>query len=149
MTNSPRLAPRVGELSEGELLERIFPRLAVLGSPILGPGDDAAVIAAPDGRVVVSTDTQTEGQDFRLVWPNGYRSTGADVGWKAAAQNLSDINAMGAVATSMVVSLTLPPETGADWVEGLADGLVEAIRALGADGCTVAGGDLGRGGSCP
>jgi thiamine-monophosphate kinase len=135
----------VGDLSEGELLDRIFPRLAGLGEPILGPGDDAAVIAAPDGRVVVSTDTQTEGQDFRLLWPNGYRSSGADVGWKAAAQNLSDINAMGAVATGMVVSLTLPPQTEAVWVDDLADGLVEAIRALGAPGCTVAGGDLGRG----
>ncbi|WP_235779275.1 thiamine-phosphate kinase [Sinomonas notoginsengisoli] len=133
-------------MSEGELLARIFPRLAVLGSPLLGPGDDAAVLAAPDGRVVVSTDTQTEGQDFRIFWPNGYHSSGADVGWKAAAQNLSDINAMGAVATGMVVSLTLPAETEAEWVDGLADGLVEAIRSLGAAGCTVAGGDLGMGG---
>lgn len=132
-------------MSESELLERIFPRLEVLGTPILGPGDDAAVLAAPDGRVVVSTDTQTEGQDFRFVWRNGYRSTGADVGWKAAAQNLSDINAMGAVATGMVVSLTLPPDTEVSWVEGLADGLVEAITELGAAGCTVAGGDLGLG----
>lgn len=146
MTDTQRLGARVREMSERDLLERIFPRLAVLGSALLGPGDDAAVIAAPDGRVVVSTDTQTEGQDFRLVWPNGYRSTGADVGWKAAAQNLSDINAMGAVATGMVVSLTLPPETEAEWVDGLADGLVEAIRSLGARGCTVAGGDLGMGG---
>ncbi|MGT2460938.1 thiamine-phosphate kinase [Sinomonas atrocyanea] len=146
MTDSQRLAARVNEVSERELLERIFPRLAVLGSPILGPGDDAAVLAAPDGRVVVSTDTQTEGQDFRLTWPNGYRTAGADVGWKAAAQNLSDINAMGAVATGMVVSLTLPAETEVAWVEGLADGLVEAIVGLGAPGCTVAGGDLGLGG---
>lgn len=146
MTDSQRRRARVCDLSERELLERIFPRLAVLGSPILGPGDDAAVVAVPDGRVVISTDTQTEGQDFRFEWPNGYRTTGADVGWKAAAQNLSDINAMGAVATSMVVSLTLPAETEAGWVDDLADGLVEAIRALGAKGCTVAGGDLGRGG---
>jgi thiamine-monophosphate kinase len=145
VTDTHRTAERVRELSERELLERIFPRLAVLGSALLGPGDDAAVVAAPDGRVVVSTDTQTQDQDFRLVWPSGYRSSGADVGWKAAAQNLSDINAMGAVATGMVVSLTLPGDTEAAWVEDLADGLVAAIRALGASGCTVAGGDLGRG----
>ncbi|GAB4100313.1 thiamine-phosphate kinase [Sinomonas halotolerans] len=142
----PQLAgDLVRDLDESALLARIFPRLTVLGSALLGPGDDAAVVAAPDGRVVVSTDTQTQDADFRLVWPNGYRSTGEDVGWKAAAQNLSDINAMGAVSTAMVVSLTLPPETGTAWVEGLADGLVAAIRGLGADQCTVAGGDLGRG----
>jgi len=67
------------------------------------------------------------------------------VGWKAAAQNLSDINAMGATATSMVVSLTLPPDTPVGWVEDLADGLTAGIRNLGARDCSVAGGDLGRG----
>jgi thiamine-monophosphate kinase len=139
----------VAGLSESELLARIFPRLA-LGSrhaaaTLLGPGDDAAIVAAPDGRTVISIDTQVQDQDFRLQWPNGYRSTGFDVGWKAAAQNLSDINAMGATATSMVVSLTLPPDTPVSWVEDLADGLTAGIRNLGAADCSVAGGDLGRG----
>lgn len=139
----------VRQLSEAELLARIFPRLTLSGThteaTLLGPGDDAAMIAAPDGRTVISIDTQVQDQDFRLQWPNGYRTTGFDVGWKAAAQNLSDINAMGAVATSLVVSLTLPPDTPVAWVEDLADGLVAAVRELGAGRCSVAGGDLGRG----
>ncbi|WP_457962722.1 thiamine-phosphate kinase [Arthrobacter sp. D1-29] len=140
----------VAALSESELLARIFPRLKVEGGHskammLLGPGDDAAIIASPDGRTVISIDTQVQDQDFRLLWPNGYRTTGYDVGWKAAAQNLSDINAMGATATSMVVSLTLPPETPVGWVEDLADGLTAGIRELGAVDCSVAGGDLGRG----
>ena len=139
----------VAGLSESELLAKIFPRLN--NGPgqgtalLLGPGDDAAMVAAPDGRTVVSIDTQVQDQDFRLEWRNGYRTTGFDVGWKAAAQNLSDINAMGARSTSMVVSLTLPPETAVAWVEDFADGLSHAIRDLGAAGCSVAGGDLGRG----
>ena len=141
--------PAVAGLSEADLLARIFPRLRMEGShtasTLLGPGDDAAIIAAPDGRAVVSIDTQVQDQDFRLLWPNGYRTTGFDVGWKAAAQNLSDINAMGATATSMVVSLTLPVDTPVTWVEDLADGLTAGIQALGATGCSVAGGDLGRG----
>lgn len=136
----------VAELSEGELLARIFPRLGA-GKALLGPGDDAAMLAAPDGRTVISIDTLVQDQDFRLQWPGGYRTTGFDVGWKCAAQNLSDINAMGAVATSLVVSLTLPGDTRITWVEGLADGLSAALRALGAEQCTVAGGDLGRGDS--
>jgi thiamine-monophosphate kinase len=139
----------VAELSEADLLARIFPRLRLAAghsaATLLGPGDDAAVVAAADGRTVISIDTQVEDQDFRLTWPNGYRTTGYDVGWKAAAQNLSDINAMGAAATSMVASLTLPPDTPVSWVEGLADGLVAGIRELGAARCSVAGGDLGRG----
>ncbi|ALE92486.1 thiamine-monophosphate kinase [Arthrobacter alpinus] len=135
----------VAQLSESELLARIFPRLHAGTSTILGPGDDAAIIAAPDGRTVISIDTQVQDQDFRLRWPNGYATTGFDVGWKAAAQNLSDINAMGAEATAMVVSLTLPGTTPVSWVEDLADGLSAAIVALGAGACSVAGGDLSAG----
>jgi thiamine-monophosphate kinase len=138
----------VAGLSESELLDRIFPRLhpgCAGNALLLGPGDDAAIVAAPDGRTVVSIDTQVADQDFRLEWNNGYRTSGFDVGWKAAAQNLSDINAMGARATSLVVSLTMPPETLVTWVEDFADGLTAGIRGLGAPDCAVAGGDLGRG----
>lgn len=146
---APDHEPTVAGLAEADLLARIFPRLSLGDShsaaTLLGPGDDAAVVAATDGKAVISIDTQVEDQDFRLNWPNGYRTTGFDVGWKAAAQNLSDINAMGAAATSMVVSLTLPPDTPVSWVEGMADGLTAGIRELGAAGCSVAGGDLGRG----
>ena len=136
----------VGELGEKALLARIFPRLGP-ASALLGPGDDAAVIAAPDGRTVISIDTLVEDADFRLRWPSGYASTGFDVGWKCAAQNLSDINAMGAEPTSLVVSLTLPGDTPVAWVEDLADGLSAAVRFLTADAgrCSVVGGDLGRG----
>ena len=148
-TTRPDQPLTVAALSEAGLLARIFPRLAMAGAhnaaTLLGPGDDAAIISAPDGRTVISIDTQVEDQDFRRQWPNGYRTTGFDVGWKAAAQNLSDINAMGATATSLVVSLTLPPATPVTWVEDLADGLTAGIRELGASGCSVAGGDLGRG----
>ncbi|MBG0739156.1 thiamine-phosphate kinase [Paeniglutamicibacter antarcticus] len=136
---------RVGELSESGLLARIFPLLDGSASVLLGPGDDAAVVAAPDGRMVVSIDTQVQDRDFRLQWANGYASTGYDVGWKAAAQNLSDINAMGAVASSLVVSLTLPETTPVSWAEGLTEGLNAAIRELGAADCSVAGGDLSGG----
>ena len=75
----------VAGLSEAQLLARIFPRLAVRepgGAPetptslLLGPGDDAAIVAAPDGRTVLSIDTQVADQDFRLEWNNGYRTTG-------------------------------------------------------------------------
>ncbi|MET3351792.1 UNVERIFIED_ORG: thiamine-monophosphate kinase [Arthrobacter sp. UYEF1] len=135
----------VAALSESELLARIFPRLNHSPSVLLGPGDDAALVSAPDGRTLISIDTQTQDQDFRLEWNNGYRTTGFDVGWKSAAQNLSDINAMGGRATSLVVSLTMPPGTPVEWVERFADGLTAGIIGLGAADCSVAGGDLGRG----
>ena len=125
----------VGELSEGTILQRI---LAVLGpSPLLvGPGDDAAVLAVPGGRVVVTTDTLVHGPDFRLAW-----SSGDDLGFKAAAVNLSDIAAMGARPTALVVALAMPGDTRLGFVEDLAAGLRDACREL-ALGSTVAGGDL-------
>lgn len=134
----------VGNLGENGLLSRIIPRLQG-AEPMLGPGDDAALIAAPGGSFVFTVDTLVENQDFRLEWPSGFESSGFDVGWKSAAQNLSDINAMGAYATAAVISLTLPPQTPVTWVEDLAEGFSAAVRELGATHCAIAGGDLGRG----
>ncbi|MHA7144782.1 thiamine-phosphate kinase [Arthrobacter sp. TmT3-37] len=135
----------VGDVTESVLLSKILPLLDQGGGALLGPGDDAAIVASPDGRTVISMDTLVEDHDFRLLRPNGFHTTGYDVGWKSAAQNLSDINAMGGSATSLVVSLTLPPQTPVDWVEDCARGLAAAIRDLGAAGCAVVGGDLGAG----
>nr|WP_231707570.1 thiamine-phosphate kinase [Arthrobacter sp. zg-Y919] len=134
----------VDQLDEKALLARIFPRLGP-DTALLGPGDDAAVIAAPDRRTVISIDTLVQDADFRLLWPSGYRTTGFDVGWKCVAQNVSDIRAMGAVPTSLVVSLTLPGSTEVAWVEQLAAGLAAGIDSLAFERCSVVGGDLGRG----
>ncbi|ALJ20114.1 thiamine-phosphate kinase [Microbacterium sp. No. 7] len=125
----------VGSLSEGAILRRI---LAVLGpsDAEVGPGDDAAVLAAPGGRIVVTTDTLVHGPDFRLAW-----SSGVDLGFKSAAVNLADVAAMGARPIALVVALALPPETTIGFVEDLARGLRDACRLL-APGCAVEGGDL-------
>jgi thiamine-monophosphate kinase len=126
----------LGELGEAAVLARIFPRLPDAALALVGPGDDAAVMAAPDGRYVVTTDTMVHGPDFRLAW-----STPHDLGWKAAATNLSDIAAMGAAPTALVVALAAPPDTPVTLLEGLADGLRDACTEL-APGCGVIGGDL-------
>jgi thiamine-monophosphate kinase len=126
----------LGELGEAAVLARIFPRLPESAATILGPGDDAAVLRAPDGRFVVTTDTMIHGPDFRLAW-----STPHDLGWKAAATNLADIAAMGAQPTALVVALAAPADTDIAVLEGIADGLRDACEAL-APGCGVVGGDL-------
>ena len=134
-----------GTSGEERLIGRLLARYRSAPA-LLGPGDDAAMIAAPDGRFVISVDTLVQDQDFRVLWPSGVKTTGYDVGWKSAAQNLSDINAMGAVATSAVISLSLPPDTPLSWVEGIAEGFSDALEKLGARQCSIAGGDVGRSG---
>jgi thiamine-monophosphate kinase len=132
MTNPDTL----GGIGESATLARIFPRLPAASAQLLGPGDDAAVLAAPDGRFVVTTDMMIHGPDFRLAW-----STGHDLGWKAAASNLSDIAAMGAVPTGLVVAIAAPVDTEVSFLEEIADGLRDGCAAM-APGCGVVGGDL-------
>lgn len=126
----------IGALGESAVLARIFPRLPVATSALLGPGDDAAVVAAPDGRFVVTTDTMIHGPDFRLAW-----STPHDLGFKAAATNLADVAAMGATPTALVVAIAVPATAHVSLLEGIADGFRDACAEL-APGCGVVGGDL-------
>lgn len=133
--NPPAAEPTVGELSEGAILATILATLGPSDAPV-GPGDDAAVLAAPDGRVVATTDTLVHGPDFRLAWSSGF-----DLGWKAAAVNLADIAAMGARPTALLVALAMPNDTTVSFVQQLARGLRAACDAL-APGCAVEGGDL-------
>lgn len=125
----------VGSLGEGDILGRIQRRTGRARAAVVGVGDDAAVLASR-GDVVVTTDTLVEGPDFRRAWSSGF-----DLGWKAAAVNLADVAAMGAVPTALVVALAVPNDEDIAYVEAIADGLREACDAL-APGCAVAGGDL-------
>ncbi|MEV4114203.1 thiamine-phosphate kinase [Nonomuraea sp. NPDC049695] len=126
----------VGDLGEFGVINRITGRLPQGAAVMLGPGDDAAVIGASDGRVVVSTDLLIEGRHFRRDWSSGY-----DVGRKAAAQNLADVAAMGAEPTSIVVGLGMPADLPLTWLDDLTDGFRDECAVVGA---SVAGGDITR-----
>ena len=126
----------LGGIGETATLARIFPRLPASSTALVGPGDDAAVLAAPDGRYVVTTDMMIHGPDFRLAW-----STAHDLGWKAAASNLSDVAAMGAVPTGLVIALAAPADTPVTFLEEFADGVRDGCATM-APGCGVVGGDL-------
>jgi thiamine-monophosphate kinase len=124
----------VAELGEFGLIGRVTEGRVQPAGTLLGPGDDAAVVSAPDGRVVISTDVLVEGVHFRWDW-----STPEQVGRKAAAVNMADIAAMGAVPTALVVGLGCPPGTAASVAEGIAAGLWAEASAAGAG---VVGGDV-------
>ncbi|WP_236713581.1 thiamine-phosphate kinase, partial [Rathayibacter tanaceti] len=133
-------SPTLAELSESEVLTRVLARLDGGGAggveTLVGPGDDSAVLRAPDGRFVVTTDMMVHGPDFRLAW-----SSPSDLGWKAAASNLADVAAMGARPTGLVVALAAPQSLGVEVLEGIASGLAAGCAAM-APGCGVVGGDL-------
>jgi thiamine-monophosphate kinase len=125
----------VGEFGLIAELTRIFGQ----GEQVLvGPGDDAAVLRVRQGHVVVSTDLLVEGSHFRTDWAEA-----ADVGHRAAAQNLSDINAMGGRAHSLTIALGAPAGLPARWAVDFAAGFAAECDLVGA---SVVGGDLAR---CP
>ena len=106
---------------------------------LVGIGDDAAVLAVPDGRVVATTDFLLEGRHFRRDW-----SSATDVGHKAAARSLADLAAMGAEPSALLVALAAPAELPVGWARELAQGLAaECARG----GASVIGGDTARAGS--
>jgi thiamine-monophosphate kinase len=102
---------------------------------LVGPGDDAAVVRA-GGDVLVSTDVLVDGRHFRRDW-----ASAEDVGRRAAAQSLSDLNAMGGTTTAITVGLAAPADLPLSWARGLAAGLAEECGLVGA---SVVGGDLTR-----
>lgn len=126
--------PVLHEVGEFGLIDRVTAGRRQPPSTVLGPGDDAAVVTAPDGRVVATTDVLVEGVHFRLDW-----SDPEHVGRKAAAANLADVAAMGAVPTALLVALTCPPDTPVALLTGLADGLWAEASAAGAG---LVGGDV-------
>jgi thiamine-monophosphate kinase len=120
-----------GEFPLIDSLRALFPQ----GEHVLvGPGDDAAVLRIRNGHVVVSTDVLVEGRHFRRDW-----ASAADIGHRAAAANLSDINAMGGRAHSLTIGLAAPRDLPAQWALDFAQGFAEECALVGA---SVVGGDL-------
>jgi len=103
---------------------------------LIGPGDDAAVLRVKTGHVVVSTDLMVEGRHFRREW-----ASAEDVGHRAAAQNLSDVNAMGGRATSLTIGLAAPADLPVQWALDFARGFADECALVGA---SVVGGDVTR-----
>ena len=121
---------------EFELIDDIVAHFTQHSGVLLGPGDDAAVLAAPDGRVAASTDMLVEDVHFRTAW-----TTPHELGRRAAAQNFADIAAMGGVPTALLVAVGAPAELESDWFEQVAAGLETECAIVGA---SVIGGDLAK-----
>ncbi|MEP6476003.1 MAG: thiamine-phosphate kinase [Actinomycetota bacterium] len=125
------------DLSEDELIEAIRRVLSGTGPEVIvGPGDDAAVLARGSGELVLTADALIEGVHFdrRMM-------SARDLGYKALMVNLSDVAAMGASPRAALVTLALSPDIEASWVMELFGGMRKACdeHAL-----WLVGGDLSR-----
>lgn len=131
-----RSADTLADLGEFGLIERIAAMQSEGSHVLLGIGDDAAVVEAPDSRVVLTTDVLVEGVHFRGDWSGAH-----DIGRRAAAASLSDIAAMGATATALVVAFAGPAQMSAQWALDLAEGIAAESERVGA---SVVGGDVSQ-----
>lgn len=127
---------RLSDLSEEEILARVLPLLRPDGAEagtVVGPGDDAAVVAAAQ-PLVVTTDSMIRDRDWRDDW-----SAPEEVAAKLGAQNIADIAAMGGVATGAVLTITADPDVAMGWVDRFASGLGRWCQKA---GVAIVGGDL-------
>ncbi|TRY16608.1 thiamine-phosphate kinase [Tessaracoccus rhinocerotis] len=126
------------DVGEFELISDVTADLPAGDDVLLGVGDDAAVLR-PAGDVVVTTDMLVDGIHFRQNWSPAFQ-----IGRKAVAVNVSDVESMGAVPSAIVMALGLPAEAELDWVRELSAGVRdEAARA----GVSLVGGDTARSGA--
>ncbi len=124
----------IGDLGEFKLIEELTKAIEIKqSSTVKGIGDDAAVIDAKDKQIVVSTDMLMEGVHFDLSY-----SPLKHLGYKAISINLSDIYAMNAEPTQVLVSMALSSKFTLEAVEALYSGMRLACDTYGVD---LVGGD--------
>jgi thiamine-monophosphate kinase len=125
----------LAEVGEFPLIAAITEGLTLSSDVRVGPGDDAAGLAI-EGAVATSVDVLVEGVHFRRDW-----SEARDVGRKAVAVNVADLEAIGARATGLLVGFSAPPDLKVGWVLDFADGLRQEAEAA---RVSLLGGDVTR-----
>ncbi|MBW4639074.1 MAG: thiamine-phosphate kinase [Gloeocapsa sp. UFS-A4-WI-NPMV-4B04] len=123
---------KVGDIGEKELLKRLqrFCPLEIVG-------DDGAVMAIQPGQLlVVTTDVLVNEVHF-----SDRTTTPEDAGWRAAAANLSDLAAMGALPLGITVGLGLKSDVSVSWTERLYQGMTSCLQQY---DTSIVGGDVCR-----
>ncbi len=130
--------PSLREIGEEALIERVAALAPVPGGPAAGPGDDCAVVddfqppRGDDPLLLLKTDALVERIHYRAGEDPGW------VGWKAVARVASDFAAMGGAPGRFLVTLALPADRPAAWVDALYRGMARAMRWCGGQ---LAGGE--------
>ena len=124
---------RLGPGAEFDLIRRMRARWGSLAPEL---GDDAALVDVPRGEhLLVSTDAAIDGVHFRRDWIGVQ-----EIGYRAVTAALSDLAAMAATQLGVLIALELPEDAVA-MVDPLADGIGEAVRAV---GTIIRGGNVAR-----
>src|SRR5829696_1036481 len=123
----------LSELGEFALIETLTGGVSHAPGVLIGPGDDAAAIEIT-GILLSSVDVLVEGVHFRRDWVEA-----RDVGRRAVAVNVADIEAMGGRAVGMLAGFSAPGDLPVAWAREFADGLQTECAAA---GVALLGGDV-------
>lgn len=129
----PGTAATLAEIGEFGLIQQITAGLEQGPAVQVGPGDDGAVIAL-NGSLVCSVDTLVEGVHFRRDW-----SLAHEVGGKAVAASVADLEAMGATPVALAASMSAPKDLPASWARQCSAGMADEARKA---GVSIVGGDV-------
>ncbi len=122
---------RKQQYGEQQLIELIQRTTRRRGSVLVGIGDDACVLP---GGLVMTTDVYADDVHFSREYMSWQQ-----IGERCTCAAISDVVAMGARPTILLVALTLPREAGRTHVRALYTGIERVCTAM---GCEVAGGDI-------
>ena len=124
----------ISQLGEFGLINHLTRNIELQNaSSVLGVGDDAAVIDHFGKQTVVSTDLLLEGVHFDLIY-----TPLKHLGYKSVIVNLSDIYAMNAVPTQIVLSIGISNRMSVEALDELYEGVYAACERYGVD---LIGGD--------
>ncbi len=124
----------ISSLGEFGLIDHLTRNIELQNaSSVVGVGDDAAVIDHFGKQTVVTTDMLVEGVHFDLMY-----TPLKHLGYKSVVVNLSDIYAMNAVPTQIVISLALSNRFSLEAIDEFYEGVYAACEKYGVD---LVGGD--------
>ena len=124
----------ISSLGEFGLIEHLTRNIELQqASSIVGVGDDAAVIDHFGKQTVITTDLLLEGVHFDLMY-----TPLKHLGYKAAVVNFSDIYAMNAIPTQLLVSIGISNRFSVEAVSDIYEGIYAACHKYGVD---LVGGD--------
>jgi thiamine-monophosphate kinase len=121
-------------LGEFGLIEHLTKNIELQNaSSVVGVGDDAAVIDHFGRQTVISTDLLVEGVHFDLIY-----TPLKHLGYKSVVVNLSDIYAMNAIPTQIILSIGISNRFSLEAIDEFYEGVYAACKKYGVD---LVGGD--------